>query len=215
MGIIIQLRRDTIANWASVNPILAQGEKGYETESLGSVSAKYKIGDGVSAWNVLPYQLVGGSGDMEKSTYDVGNTGVVDNAEKVNNLTVETAVPSGALFTDTIKTDSEVKISLENNADTNTVTDAEKVVIGNTSGTNTGDQDLSGKQNILSEGAFVNGDKTKLSGIDAGAEVNTINSKTAGEPTGSDVVLNVVSLTQSEYDAGAKVATTIYNITDA
>ena len=42
------------------------------------------------------------------------------------------------------------------------VTDAEKVVIGNTSGTNTGDQDLSGLQPILSEGVFVDGDKTKL-----------------------------------------------------
>ncbi len=46
-------------------------------------------------------------------------------------------------------------------------------------------------------------------------EENTINSVTVGEPTGSDVVLNVVSLTQAEYDAGTPVATTIYNITDA
>ena len=95
------------------------------------------------------------------------------------------------------------------------VTDAEKVVIGNTSGTNTGDQDLSGLQPILSEGAFVDGDKTKLDGVEAGAEVNTINSKTAGEPTGSDVILNTVSLTQAEYDLGTPIATTIYNITDA
>ena len=36
-----------------------------------------------------------------------------------------------------------------------------------------------------------------------------------GEPSGSDKVLNVVSLTQAEYDAGTPVATTIYNITDA
>ena len=42
----------------------------------------------------------------------------------------------------------------------------------------------------------------------------TINSITTGEPTGSYAVLNVVSLTQAEYDAGAKVATTFYIITD-
>ena len=95
------------------------------------------------------------------------------------------------------------------------VTDAEKVVIGNTSGTNTGDQDISDLQPILSEGAFVDGDKTKLDGIEANAEVNTINSKTAGEPTGSDVVLNTVSLTQAEYDLGTPIATTFYIITDA
>ena len=45
-----------------------------------------------------------GSGDMLKATYDTNNSGVVDNAEKVNGLTVLTAVPSGALFTDTIYT---------------------------------------------------------------------------------------------------------------
>jgi len=62
------------------------------------------------------------------------------------------------------------------------------------------------------EGAFVDGDKTKLDGIATGAEVNTIESATAGEPTGSDVVLNVVSLTQDEYDTGTPVATTFYII---
>jgi len=63
------------------------------------------------------------------------------------------------------------------------------------------------------EGAFVDGDKTKLDGIAAGAEVNTIDSAVSGEPTGSDQVLNVVSLTQAEYDAGTPVATTFYIIT--
>ncbi len=63
-----------------------------------------------------------------------------------------------------------------------------------------------------SEGPFVDGDKTKLSGIATGAEVNTINTALAGEPTGSDLVLNAVSLTQAEYDAGAPVSTTFYII---
>ena len=99
--------------------------------------------------------------------------------------------------------------------DKNYVTDAEKTVLGNTSGTNTGDQDLSGLQPVLLEGPFVNGDKNKLDGIETGAEVNTINSTTTGEPTGSDVVLNTVSLTQAEYNAGTPIATTLYIITDA
>jgi len=63
------------------------------------------------------------------------------------------------------------------------------------------------------EGPFVDGDKTKLDGIEAGAEVNTINTALAGEPAGSDLVLNAVSLTQAEYDAGTPVATTFYIIT--
>ena len=63
--------------------------------------------------------------------------------------------------------------------------------------------------------SYPSADATKLAGIEAGAEVNTINSKTTGEPTGSDVVLNVVSLTQAEYDANTPVSTTFYLITDA
>ncbi len=43
----------------------------------------------------------------------------------------------------------------------------------------------------------------------------SIDSITNGEPTGSDQVLNVVSLTQAEYDAGTPIATTLYIITDA
>ena len=61
--------------------------------------------------------------------------------------------------------------------------------------------------------SFTTADETKLDGIAAGAQVNTINTTATGEPTGSDLVLNVVSLTQAEYDAGSKVATTFYIIT--
>lgn len=42
-----------------------------------------------------------GSGDMHISVYDTNNNGIVDNAEKVNNHTVESNVPSNAKFTDT------------------------------------------------------------------------------------------------------------------
>ena len=42
-----------------------------------------------------------------------------------------------------------------------------------------------------------------------------VSSNITGEPTGSDVILNVVSLTQAEYDAGTPIATTFYLITDA
>jgi len=42
-----------------------------------------------------------------------------------------------------------------------------------------------------------------------------VSSLTDNEPTGSDVIFNVVSLTQAEYDAGTPIATTFYLITDA
>ena len=43
-----------------------------------------------------------GAGDMEKRIYDTNDNGIVDNAEKVNNHTVECDVPANAVFTDTV-----------------------------------------------------------------------------------------------------------------
>lgn len=47
-----------------------------------------------------------GNGDMLKSVYDTNDNGIVDNAEKVNNHTVNKDVPSNAVFTDTIYDDT-------------------------------------------------------------------------------------------------------------
>jgi hypothetical protein len=66
MAIEIQIRRDTAANWTSVNPILAEGEFGLETDTN-----QLKIGDGVLAWTALAY--FGGSGnpfDQDLNTTD-------------------------------------------------------------------------------------------------------------------------------------------------
>lgn len=60
--------------------------------------------------------------------------------------------------------------------------------------------------------SYPSADANKLTGIEVGADVNTVNSSVTGEPTGSDVILNIVSLTQAEYDAGTKIATTFYII---
>lgn len=47
-------------------------------------------------------ELLGAQGNfMKKSTYDTNDSGVVDNAEKVNGKTVESDVPANAVFTDT------------------------------------------------------------------------------------------------------------------
>lgn len=43
-----QWRRDTAANWASNNPVLADGEVGYD-----STNKLFKVGDGSTAWNSL------------------------------------------------------------------------------------------------------------------------------------------------------------------
>ena len=49
----IKHRKDTTANWNSKNPILLNGEFGFEVLTNGS--GKFKVGDGVTAWVNLPY----------------------------------------------------------------------------------------------------------------------------------------------------------------
>ena len=73
MAVNIQLRRDTSATWASVNPTLMEGEFGLERDTK-----KLKVGDGATPWNSLPYVL---NADMLKSVYDSNNDGTVDSAD--------------------------------------------------------------------------------------------------------------------------------------
>jgi hypothetical protein len=59
-----------------------------------------------------------GTGDMVKANYDANDNGIVDDAEKVNGHTVDSDVPAGAKFTDTVYDDTAIKkdiTSLQNN----------------------------------------------------------------------------------------------------
>jgi hypothetical protein len=55
MAVIIQIRRGTAAQWTTANPILADGEMGYEKDT-----SKFKFGDGTTAWSTLDYIETGG-----------------------------------------------------------------------------------------------------------------------------------------------------------
>ena len=63
----IRHRRDTGANWATANTVLADGELGIESDA-GSLRGK--IGDGVTAWASLPYTELGQRPDFEAVTFD-------------------------------------------------------------------------------------------------------------------------------------------------
>jgi len=139
-----------------------------------------------------------GTGDMEATTYDPANK-----AEQVLTISDSSdfATAAQGALADTALQPADVGTAAA--ADTTDFATAAQGALADSA------------QQPPSEGAFVDGDKTKLDGIATGAEVNTIESVTAGEPTGSDQVLNVVSLTTAEYGAGSPVATTLYIITDA
>ncbi len=54
MAVRIQFRRGTSGDWASANPVLADGELGFENDTK-----IIKFGDGVTAWNDLPVAAAG------------------------------------------------------------------------------------------------------------------------------------------------------------
>lgn len=87
------------------------------------------------------------------------------------------------------------------------VTAGDLTTLSNTSGTNTGDQDLSSYQLQPSEGAFVNGDKTKLDSISTGADVtNTSTVTAAGALMDSEVtnLAQVKAFDSSDYATSAQ-----------
>ena len=104
MAIRIQLRRDTAANWSSVNPVLATGEVGIETDTQ-----RIKIGNGSGTWssrpyiNVLPSELTELSQDAVNSALTAGNgiTKVYDDNANTLTLSVDTSVIANKSYVDT------------------------------------------------------------------------------------------------------------------
>lgn len=52
-------RRDTAANWTTINPVLAAGEIGVELGATESAPQRIKVGNGVSPWTALAYFSAG------------------------------------------------------------------------------------------------------------------------------------------------------------
>ena len=63
----LKQRTDTQANWAANNPVLLEGELGLVTDDKNL----YKVGDGVTAWNDLPFR--GFDGALVHETGDSDN----------------------------------------------------------------------------------------------------------------------------------------------
>ena len=87
----------------------ADGQDGYSpTVTTNKVGKETTITitdiNGTHTATILDGQDGQGSGDMNTSVYDVNKIGIVDNAQKVNNHTVQSDVPANAVFTDTTYT---------------------------------------------------------------------------------------------------------------
>ena len=106
----IKFRRDTSANWTSVNPIPAQGEPCYETDT-----GKLKIGNGSDNYVALPYVSDGGGGAGTTDYTQLENKPQINSVELTGNKTLNdlgiqakgnylTALPDNAVTTDTTQT---------------------------------------------------------------------------------------------------------------
>ncbi len=67
----IEQRYDESAIWAALNPVLHAGEAGHESNT-----GRWKVGDGLTEWNSLPYKLgvdtvAGQTGEVELGVADV------------------------------------------------------------------------------------------------------------------------------------------------
>ena len=113
MAIRMQQRRGTSEQWTLTNPILAEGEIGFETDNN-----QFKLGDGVNQWGDLPYffnedGISGTLGDYillaEKGEADgvatLDSTGQVP-ASQLGNATVDLTGYATEAYADTAEADA-------------------------------------------------------------------------------------------------------------
>lgn len=103
----IQQRRDPAATWAAENPVLFDGEAGHESDT-----GKWKLGNGVTAWNDLPYKggvnsVAGKTGNVTLEVSDV--TGAAPTASPVLTGSPTAPTPNVADNDDSIATTKFVK----------------------------------------------------------------------------------------------------------
>ena len=113
----LKQRTDTQANWAANNPVLLDGELGLVTDDKNL----YKVGDGATAWNDLPFRgfdgtLVHETGDSDSAA--MSQRGVTQALDKLKESMVE-KVPGKGLSTEDYTTEEKTKLAgLQNFNDT-------------------------------------------------------------------------------------------------
>ena len=86
-------RRDTKANWAATNPVLLDGELGIVSDDPNL----YKVGDGATAWNSLPFRGFDGTLAQELGTSENAVISQKVVSEKLTELESETNANSDVL----------------------------------------------------------------------------------------------------------------------
>jgi len=151
----IQLRRGTAAEWTSVDPVLAAGEMGLETDT-----GDFKFGDGTSIWSSLNYAL----GDSIDDYIPLSEKGVADGVATLdsNGFIPVAQLPGSAAL------DAEVNSAIGvHNSDT---TDVHGIADTSVLVTTTGTQTLTNKT-ITAPSGLVKSD-VGLSNVDNTSDAN-------------------------------------------
>ena len=94
---ILRVRRGSFNQWQESNPILKEGQMGLV--SSGQNKGKFKIGDGITAWNDLDYNLADGIAATIEiknvTTVPFGNNANVMNKGTPNKAELEFIIPGG------------------------------------------------------------------------------------------------------------------------
>jgi hypothetical protein len=125
VSVRIQMRRGTTSEWNSANPILNEGEIGYN-----STLSSFKIGDGTSVWSSLPYFAAGG--DITGIT-TAGGSGLLGGASSGNvTLSIDTTVTADLATAQTLtnKTLTTPIISSISNTGTLTLPTSTDTLVG-------------------------------------------------------------------------------------
>ena len=166
LNTILILRNGTAAEWSNTSVILMKGEMAveFQTSQNGEISGspKLKVGDGESAYVDLPY--VG----LTESEINAVISDAVGDLKNFSKVKVNSTDIQPATYTDTLTISAGDNITLTPNASTKTIS---------ISATDTTYENAtSGKAGLMSGTDKGNLDQavTKLSGIEAGAQENVI-----------------------------------------
>jgi hypothetical protein len=197
---LMQTRRGTASAWTSANPVLAEGEWGYETDT-----GKVKVGNGSTAWTSLSY--FGNAGTVTSITAGTGLSGgtITGSGTVAIDSTVATLTGTQTL---TNKTLTDAKVNLGFDPETASYT----AVLANNSQVVTMDNASANTFSIPTNASVAFPIGTQINVLQIGAGQTTIQAVTSGTTT---ILSTAATAAAPKLRARYSLATCIKSATDA